>query len=206
MPPELLGLSLGFAAGISPGPLLGLVMRTSLERGFWAGTRVALSPLLTDAPIIALCLLVVSALPVSFAALLGLFGGAFVIYLGIEGIRAAQHASLLEQPAAVKQSQDFLRGALVNILSPHPWLFWLGIGAPTLHNAYKLGVLHAAGFLLGFFVLLIGMKISLAFLISSGKRFLTQKTYKAALYLSSVLMFLAGFILVLETVRSLLKI
>jgi threonine/homoserine/homoserine lactone efflux protein len=205
MPPELLGLSLGFAAGISPGPLLSLVMRTSLERGFWAGTRVALSPLLTDAPIIALCLLVVNALPASFAAFLGLLGGAFVIYLGIEGIKAAQHANL-EQPVQVKQSQDFLRGALVNILSPHPWLFWLGVGAPTLHNAYQLGALRAAGFLLGFFVLLIGIKITLAFLISSGKRFLTQKTYKAALFFSSALMFLAGFILILETIRSIFKI
>jgi threonine/homoserine/homoserine lactone efflux protein len=205
MPPELLGLSLGLAAGISPGPLLSLVMRTSLERGFWAGTRVALSPLLTDAPIIALCLLLINALPTSFAALLGLFGGAFVIYLGIEGIKTAGHASL-EPAAPVKQSQDFLRGALVNILSPHPWLFWLGIGAPTLRNAYQLGAIHALGFLLGFFGLLIGMKITLAFLISSGKRFLSLKTYKAALYFSSALMFVAGFILMLETVHSLFKI
>jgi threonine/homoserine/homoserine lactone efflux protein len=205
MPPEVLGLSLGFAAGISPGPLLSLVMRTSLERGFWAGTRVALSPLLTDAPIIALCLLVINALPSSFANLLGLLGGAFVIYLGLEGIKAARHANL-EQPAPVKQSQDFLRGALVNILSPHPWLFWLGVGAPTLHNAYQLGILRAGGFLIGFFVLLIGMKISLAFLISSSKKFLTQKTYQAALYFSSALMFGAGFVLLLETVRGLFKV
>lgn len=205
MPPELLGFSLGLAAGISPGPLLSLVMRTSLERGFWAGVRVALSPLLTDAPIIALCLLVVNALPASFTTLLGLLGGAFVIYLGIEGIKAAGHAKL-EQHEPVKQSQDFLRGALVNVLSPHPWLFWLGIGAPTLHNAYRMGAIHAAGFLLGFFSLLIGMKIGLAFMISSGKRFLTPKTYKAALYFSSVLMFLAGFVLILETVRNLFNI
>jgi threonine/homoserine/homoserine lactone efflux protein len=204
MPPELLGLSLGFAAGISPGPLLSLVMRTSLERGFWAGARVALSPLLTDAPIIALCLLVVNALPASFAVFLGLFGGGFVIYLGLEGIKAAQQANL-EQPVQVSQSRDFLRGALVNILSPHPWLFWLGVGAPTLHNAYQLGVVRAAGFLLGFFVLLVGMKITLAFLISSSKQFLTPKTYKAALLFSSALMFLAGAILILETVRSLFK-
>ncbi len=205
MPPELLGLSLGLAAGISPGPLLSLVMRTSLERGFWAGVRVALSPLLTDAPIIALCLMIVNALPTSFAALLGLIGGAFVIYLGIEGIKTAGHASL-EQPEPVKQSQDFLRGALVNILSPHPWLFWLGIGAPTLHNAYQMGAIHAVGFLFGFFSLLIGMKIGLAFLISSGKRFLTPKSYKAALYFSSILMFLAGFVLMLETLRNLFNI
>ena len=100
MPPELLGLSLGFSAGLSPGPLLSLVIRTSLERGFWAGARVALAPLVTDAPIIALCLLMVNSLPSSVAALLGLVGGGFVIYLGLEGIKAARQADL-EQPAKI---------------------------------------------------------------------------------------------------------
>lgn len=206
MPPELLGLSLGFSAGLSPGPLLSLVIRTSLERGFWAGARVALAPLVTDAPIIALCLLMVNSLPSSVAALLGLIGGGFVIYLGLEGIKAARQADL-EQPAKINaQSQDLLRGALVNILSPHPWLFWLAIGAPTLSSAYRLGVTRAIGFLLGFFVLLIGIKITLAFLISSGKRFLNQKTYTAALLFSSGLMLLAGAILIFETARIILKL
>ena len=38
----LLAFSLGLAAGLSPGPLLTLVVSTSLARGFGAGLRVAL--------------------------------------------------------------------------------------------------------------------------------------------------------------------
>jgi threonine/homoserine/homoserine lactone efflux protein len=202
MLPELLGISLGFAAGISPGPLLSLVLRTSLERGFWAGVRTALSPLLTDAPIIVSCLLLLSAIPAQFSSFLGFVGGAFVIYLGLEGIQSARTAKLEQNVQTSAASTDVLRGALVNVLSPHPWLFWIGIGAPTLKNAYDLGWTRAVGFLFGFFVLLIGMKIILAFLISSGKKFLTQKTYTAALFFSSALMILAGTFLLLETARN----
>ena len=38
----LLGLTLGLGSGISPGPLLALVISTTLARGFKAGARVAL--------------------------------------------------------------------------------------------------------------------------------------------------------------------
>ena len=29
------------------------------------------------------------------------------------------------------------RGAMVNALSPHPWLFWATVGGPTLIAAYN---------------------------------------------------------------------
>ena len=55
-----IGIGLGLAAGISPGPLLTLVISTTLERGFRAGTRIAIAPLITDAPIIVVTLLILS--------------------------------------------------------------------------------------------------------------------------------------------------
>jgi len=43
----LLGASLGFAAGVSPGPLLAIVLREALRHGAAAGMRAALAPLVT---------------------------------------------------------------------------------------------------------------------------------------------------------------
>ena len=54
--------ALGFGAGISPGPLLTLVLTSTLQRGFGAGLRVALAPLLTDAPIVILAVAVVGSI------------------------------------------------------------------------------------------------------------------------------------------------
>ena len=45
-----LGLSLGLGAGLAPGPLLALVIRSTLQDGGAAGIRVALSPLADRRP------------------------------------------------------------------------------------------------------------------------------------------------------------
>ncbi|TNF50926.1 MAG: LysE family translocator, partial [Gammaproteobacteria bacterium] len=51
-----LGVVLGLSAGLSPGPLQTLVMAETLRFGVRAGIKVALSPVITDLPIIFLTL------------------------------------------------------------------------------------------------------------------------------------------------------
>jgi len=53
----------GLGAGVAPGPLQAIVITSTLQRGFGAGWRVAMGPLLTDTPIIALSIAVLSTLP-----------------------------------------------------------------------------------------------------------------------------------------------
>ncbi len=74
----LLGAGLGLAAGLSPGPLLTVLVAVSIERGFRSGLRVAIAPLLTDAPIVILALLLLKDLPASFLGGLTLLGGLYV--------------------------------------------------------------------------------------------------------------------------------
>ena len=59
----LVGLSLGAAAGISPGPLLVLVVTSSLRGGWPAGVLAAAAPLVSDAVIVTGTLLVLDRLP-----------------------------------------------------------------------------------------------------------------------------------------------
>ena len=56
------GLVMGLASGLSPGPLLTLVITESLQHGVKAGIKVALAPIISDAPIIIVMLLVVDQL------------------------------------------------------------------------------------------------------------------------------------------------
>jgi threonine/homoserine/homoserine lactone efflux protein len=196
----LLGLSLGLGAGLSPGPLLALVVTTSLSRGFAAGVRVACSPLVTDSVIITLSLLVVHGLPSRLTGLLGVGGGLFVIWLGIEALR--------ELPAEVEagptEGRDPIRrGALVNVLSPHPWLFWLTVGGPVLLAAWAVGPLSALAFLLAFFALLVGAKVVVAGVVSSGRHRLSHEALRRANLVAGALLLLAGVVLVVEFTRAL---
>ncbi len=167
-----------------------------LARGFWPGVRVALSPLITDAPIIVLTLLLFRALPPLFEQAVTVAGGFYIIYLGIDTIRNARGASLAA-PADDRTAAhvDLWQGALVNFLSPHPWLFWITIGAPTLARAFQASAAYAAAFLIGFYAFLVGGKILVALAVAGGRRYLTDSLYRSLLVGAGALLCIFGFLL-----------
>ena len=198
----LTGVSLGFGAGISPGPLLTLVITTTLARGPAAGMRVGLSPLLTDAPIILLTVLAVDALPAWAAGALSAVGGCYVVYLGAETIRAARGATL-DDTAQGGAANDLGRGVLVNLLSPHPWLFWITVGAPILAAQWQRSPWQAFAFLFGFYALLVGSKLVLALIVAGGRRRLDGPWYGRVLLASGAVLVVFGALLLWQGARGL---
>jgi threonine/homoserine/homoserine lactone efflux protein len=163
----LLGIGLGLAAGASPGPLSALLVAVSVDRGFHAGARVAMAPLLSDAPIVMLSLLLLKDLPVAFLGGLTLLGGLFLGYLGAESLgREDRAATAGATPSAA--TKDLWQGAAVNFLNPHPWMFWMSVGAPTLVSGWRRDPLDAIGYLIGFYVFIVGSKLALAWLSARG--------------------------------------
>lgn len=195
----LLGASLGLAAGLAPGPLLGLVVTGALQRGLGAGLRIAAAPLLTDAPIIALTLLLLSSLPARAVAVLAVAGGAYVVLLGVTTVR---QAGTPDPPAG--RRTDLIRGALVNLLSPHPWLFWLGAGGPLLLTAWRRTPSRGLAFLVGFYALLVGSKAVIAAVTAASRHRLGTPARRRLVVLAGVLLVLLGAALVLRYAGGLL--
>jgi len=170
-----MGIVLGLSAGLAPGPLLTLVISETLEHDIRAGIRVALAPLVTDPPIILLTLFVLSRLS-NFHGILGvisLIGGVLVMVMGIQGLKARG----LEIDLHRTRPRSLAKGILVNILSPHPYLFWLSVGSPIMTKANHHHFFWAAGFVISFYVLLVGAKITLATLVGKSKSFLKGRIY-----------------------------
>ncbi|MEU4766778.1 LysE family transporter [Actinosynnema sp. NPDC023794] len=92
-----LGLALGLAASISPGPLLVLVVTSALRSGWRAGALTACAPLLSDAAVVAVTLLLLDRLPGRALGVLGVVGAVFVVWTGAQTIRDARSASLTDQ-------------------------------------------------------------------------------------------------------------
>ena len=106
-----------------------------------------------------------------------------MIYMGVDGILHARRAEL---PTATEQADGsdaaFLwRGALVNALNPHPYLFWATIGGPTLLSAWQERPIYGIAFMFGFYFLLVGSKVLLAWVVSSQTMKLPLKVYRAIL-------------------------
>ena len=196
----LLGLSLGLGAGVAPGPLLALVIRSTLQDGVAAGVRVAFSPLLTDVPIILIAVLLAASLPEAALGVLGIAGGAFVIWLGVEALRDEPAPAEAVAGAAAPQ-RDLLRGAVTNALSPHPWLFWVTVGAPILAQG---DAADAVLFLGAFYLLLIGSKVLIAVTLGAGReRLMKGRGYAVLLRASGLLLLATGVLLAIEGVREL---
>ena len=195
-----LGLSLGLGAGLAPGPLLALVIRSTLQDGIAAGVRVAFSPLVTDLPIILLALTLAATLPDAALGALGIAGGGFVLWLGVEALRETPAAPAEAPTSGPAPQRDVLQGALTNALSPHPWVFWITVGAPILGE-------HGAGgsalFLGAFYLLLIGTKVAIAGALYAGRdRLLQGRGYAIVLRASALLLLATGVLLTIEGLQT----
>ncbi len=170
-----IGIVLGLSAGFAPGPLLTLVISETLQHDIKAGVKVALAPIATDLPIIILTVFILAKLS-NFRGMLGaisLAGGILILYMGYKGIRAGG----VEFRLSKENPRSWTKGMIVNALNPHPYLFWLTVGAPIIAKAANQGILVPSAFIASFYVFLVGSKIGLAILVGKSKSFLAGNWY-----------------------------
>ena len=193
------GIVLGLSAGISPGPLLALVLSHTIRHGVREGIRVAAAPLLTDLPIILISTLVLSKVA-GYGSLLGavsLAGAAFLVYMSYETFRAKRQ----EASASDAGPQSLRRGAMVNALSPHPYLFWLTVGAPMILKGWKTSPAAAVLFVVGFTGCLVGSKVVLAVLAGRSVHLLSGRILQHLMRALGLLLLLFAALLLVDGLR-----
>lgn len=171
----LSGLLLGLAAGVAPGPLLTLVVSQTLRFGTAEGLKVALAPLLTDLPIVLVSVLLLSRLSGSGTVfgVISLTGGLYLGFLALEALRTEP----VETDFSDADPKSWRRGALVNFLNPHPYLFWMTVGGPLILKGMQKDPISPLLFVTGFYILLIGSKLFLAGVIGRYRGFLSSRGY-----------------------------
>ncbi|MBW2247161.1 MAG: LysE family transporter [Deltaproteobacteria bacterium] len=188
-----MGSILGLSAGFAPGPLLTLVISETLQHDIKAGVKVALAPMITDLPIIMLTLFILVKLS-GFHRVLGIIscmGGLFVLYLGWQSIVTKG----VELNLQGTRPRSLAKGIIVNTLNPHPYLFWLGVGGPTVTKAMNLGMVAPLAFIGSFYVLLVGSKILIAVLVGKSRSFLVGNGYIYTMRLLGVVLCALAMIL-----------
>jgi threonine/homoserine/homoserine lactone efflux protein len=198
-----MGILLGLSAGLSPGPLLVLVLSESLAHGMRAGLRVSLAPLLTDVPIIAASLIVLSRLSASNAVLgaVSIIGAALILRFGLQSLRTRP----LSVEIVAVEARSLRKGVLVNFLSPHPYLFWMAIGGPAVVRAAGTDMLWAAAFLAGFYAFLVGSKMTLAVLAGRTRGLLSSRGYLMTMRLLGVMLIVFAVLLARDGIDLIMK-
>ena len=193
------GILLGLSAGFAPGPLLAFVIAESLRHGATAGVRASLAPLVTDIPIVVAAMFLLSRISHSQAVLggLSLIGGLFVLFLGWEHIRSQGLDAGTDQPP----DRSLRKAAAINVLSPHPYIFWLTVGGPITWRALEHGILPASLFVGSFYVFLLGSKITVAVVVGRSRTFLSGRVTLLAMRALGFLLCLLGLVLLRDGIR-----
>ncbi len=186
----VLGAGIGFVAGVTPGPVLTLVVAETFRGGWSRGAAVAIGPILGDGPIIVAGLLFVGQLPPLVVSGLSVVGGAFLIYLAITTFINSRRVQL-PRGAAAKSRRGLLQGWLARILTPNAYLFWFLIGAPVLVQAGQRDWLSGPAFLLGYYSTIVGSNVVLAIALQRWVRYFSERVYRTVLTIASIL--LAGY-------------
>ena len=188
------GATLGFIAGISPGPILTLVISETIKYNRKEGIKIAFSPLMTDLPIMLFSIFVAFEFS-DFNTALGVIsflGAIFIGYLGLMNIRIKTIDIKIDD---VKR-KSYQKGIIANFLSPHPYLFWILVGAPVTIKAYHYKPVSAFLFIAGFYVLIVGTKIIIAILSEKSKNLFSSKAYIIIIKALGVVLFIFSLILI----------
>jgi threonine/homoserine/homoserine lactone efflux protein len=191
----LVGAGIGFVSGISPGPVLTLVVTQTLRGGWLRGAAVAAGPLLADGPIVVVAITLFNQLPPQVLPAISISGGVFLVYLAVTNALSARHA-VLPRGRSMRARGGLLTGLLARALSPHPYLFWFLVGGPTLVRAQEQGWQAALGFLVGYYATIVGSNIGLALALHRWMSLLSDRVYRGVLFLGSLILAAYGVVLI----------
>lgn len=138
------GLILGFTLALlfGFGPALFALIQTSIHRGLWAGFQLAFGIFLSDAALVALCLLgalqIINETPENQLTF-GIITGVILIIFGIVTfnrkvvIAEEKEVNDVRTPGAVTY---ILKGFFLNFTNPFVWLFWI-LWVAAITSNYK---------------------------------------------------------------------
>jgi threonine/homoserine/homoserine lactone efflux protein len=151
----LQGIGYGFAAAVQPGPFQTYLISHTLTKGWKQSLLIAFAPLVSDGPIIAICLFVLSQVPIWFQNFLYIAGGLFILYLAHSAYTSWKNFDPDITSTTSGAQQSILKGALMIGISPGPYVYWSLVTGPILLKGWRETPIHGLGFLAGFYITVI---------------------------------------------------
>lgn len=187
----LQGIGYGFAAGVQPGPLQTYIISQTLLRGWRRVIPAALAPLISDGPIVTICVFVLSQVPLWLQRLLYIAGGLFVLYLAYGAYQTWKNFDPNIPSPELGTQKSILKAALVNILNPSPYIFWTLVTGPILLAGWRKGPVYGLGFIVGFYLTMILSLVTIILVFSTARQ-LGPKINRILLGISAIALFFFG--------------
>jgi len=140
---------IGLSGAMAPGPLLTVTISDSLKKGFRTGPLLVLGHLIGEVFIILLILAGLGWLITSSLAstLIGLVGGAVMIFMGLTMMR---DTSLEVEVSEFEDFGSVSKGLVTSVSNPYFFIWWGTIGAALMLKGMEMAKLAGlAAFLIG---------------------------------------------------------
>src|SRR5687768_2272271 len=191
LPCILQGIGYGFAAAVQPGPFQTYMISQTLTNGWKRSLLIAFSPLVSDGPIISLCLLVLNQVPAWLLRFLYIAGGLFVLYLAHGAYTFWKNFDLDKRSAEPGNQKSIFKGALMIMISPGPYVYWTLVTGPVLLRGWRESPILGLGFLAGFYVTVTLGLIAIILLFGKARE-LGPKVNRALIGISALALFCFG--------------
>jgi threonine/homoserine/homoserine lactone efflux protein len=191
LPYILLGVGYGFAAAVQPGPFQTYLISQTLTKGWKRSLLIAFAPLVSDGPIIALCLFVLNQVPLWLQRFLYIAGGLFVLYLAFGAYRAWKNFDSNQLSVESGHEKSILKGALMIMISPGPYIYWSLVTGPILLRGWRESPVFGLGFLAGFYATVILGLITISLLFGKARE-LGPKVNRALIGFSAIALLCFG--------------
>jgi len=178
----VLGATYGFAAGAQPGQLQAYLINRAVAHGWRSTLPAALAPVVSDAPIIALVLLVLTRVPPLMVHVLQTAGGVFLLYLAWNTAVAYRNTHPA-QPVSARQT--LFRAAVLNLLNPNPYLGWSLVMGPIFLDAWHRAPSSAAALVAAFYGTMVTISAAIV-LVFAMARSLGERLSRACVAISAV--------------------
>jgi len=150
------GVGYGLAAASQPGPFQAYIISQTLTRGWKRTLPAALGPLVSDGPIILMCLLALSQVPAWLQRFLYIAGGLFILYLAYGACKSWKKFDMQTVQPESAGKQSVFKAALMNSLNPNPYIYWTLVTGPVLLKGWRETPVNGIGFLAGFYSTMVG--------------------------------------------------
>ena len=200
----LFAYAMGFSVASMPGPILALITTETLRRGAWPGAQTALAPMCVDACVmLPLVMALHSAIPSGTGAVaMGVAGGAFLLWLGLQSLRAGSAPVAGGRQRGGRMLSPFLKSVLTQLMNPYAYIFWGTVGFGFVRAGFaSQGIQGALSFPVGFWLGAGTMNFLVVYLVSRGRRYLPPRLEPHVHVLSGILLIAAGAFLVWTVAR-----
>lgn len=184
------GISLGITAAVQPGPFVAYLLGQALRLGWRRALPAVLAPLISDGPIVAAVLLLLTRFPPGFLRFVQIAGSLFVFYLAWKTYQSWRGYQPVPVDLDGAARQSILQAAAMNFLSPGPYIFWSLVAGPLLIRGWNEDPARGLAFVGGFYAAMLAGLVTLVILFGSARQ-LGPQVNRALIGLSALA--LAGF-------------